>query len=459
LRSLEVVEEIPYACTREGVPFAWSSWSEYRDHLAARPLALNVAGFVPHSALRYYVMGERARGEVASAQDRAAMVGELEDAFASGAVGFATSRGPNHVDGYREPVPSRYADDEELQALVSACRGRIWQVNVEAKFSHDSAALTAEVERYAAWSRAAGARLTWSPFHAEPGESVWREVLAHNRELNDSGVSVAPQVTAVPITLLLRFDEPSFLTSVTGWEEVLAGFFDLEPRERMLRLAEPAVRAAMKRGGGDPRQPLTPDFELWCFARTPSRPALAGVSVAEAARRDGRHPVDLFCDQVIADQLASLLDVPVVNRSREGATRLVEDDGTLLALGDSGAHVMSVTNYRYPSFVLSELVRERGELTLELAINRLTQVPAQWHGLPERGVLREGGVADLCVIDPSRLGVDPVSVRHDLPGGSPRLYQGGRGYCCVMVAGQPVVEEDRPTGATPGRMLCAEPFS
>ena len=127
LRSLEVVEEIPYASTREGVPFAWSTWAEYRDHLAARPLALNVAGFVPHSALRYFVMGERARGEVASPEERDAMVAELTNAFAAGAVGFATSRGPNHVDGYREPVPSRYADEEELQALVSACRGRVWQ--------------------------------------------------------------------------------------------------------------------------------------------------------------------------------------------------------------------------------------------------------------------------------------------------------------------------------------------
>jgi len=169
--------------------------------------------------------------------------------------------------------------------------------------------------------------------------------------------------------------------------------------------------------------------------------------------------VDFFCGQVIADELATLLDVPVVNRSREGATRLVEDEGTLLALGDSGAHVMSVTNYRYPSFVLSELVRERGDLPLELAVNRLTQVPAQWHGLGERGVLREGAVADLCVLDPARLGVEPVSVRHDLPGGSPRLYQAGRGYRCVMVAGEPVVEEDRPTGATPGRMLRSEPVS
>jgi len=456
LRSLEVVEEIPYASTREGVPFAWSTWAEYRDHLAARPLALNVAGFVPHSALRYFVMGERARGEVASREERDAMVAELTNAFAAGAVGFATSRGPNHVDGYREPVPSRYADEEELQALVSACRGRVWQINVETKFSHDSAALTAEVERYAAWSRAAGARLTWSPFHAEPGESVWRDVLDHNRRLNESGVAVAPQVTAVPITLLLRFDEPSFFTSVTGWEEALQGFFDLDPPARMRRLADPSVRAAMKRADGDPRNPLTPDFELWSFAYAPSRPTLSGACLAEVAQREGLHPVDALCDQVIADELATLLDVPVVNRSREGATRLVEDPRTLLALGDSGAHVMSVTNYRYPSFVLGELVRERAELSLELAINRLTQVPAQWHGLAGRGVLREGAVADLCVIDPARLGVEPVSVRHDLPGGSPRLYQAGRGYRCVMVAGQPVVEDDRPTDARPGQVLRAE---
>ena len=43
LRSLEVVEEIPYASTRAGVPFGWHTWAEYFDHIGEQPLALNAA--------------------------------------------------------------------------------------------------------------------------------------------------------------------------------------------------------------------------------------------------------------------------------------------------------------------------------------------------------------------------------------------------------------------------------
>jgi len=457
LRSLEVVEEIPYTSTRVGVPFGWSHWSEFRDHLAAQPLGVNVAGFVPHSALRYHAMGERARGERATPADRDAMLSELCAAIDAGAVGLATSRGPNHVDGYHEPVPSRYADEDELRALVGACRGRIWQINVETKFSHDARALTSEVERYAAWSREARATLTWTPFHAEPGETVWEEVLAHNRRLNDGEQTVAPQVTAVPITLLLRFDERSFLTAINGWQKPLKGFFDLDSAGRLARLRDPAVRDALRRGlgSGDPKHPLTPDFELWSFAVCPSRPALSGLSVSEAAVGDGVDPIDLLCDQVIADELATLLDVPVANRSRDGAVRFLEEGGTLLGLGDSGAHVMSVTNYRYPTYLLAELVQRRGVLPVELAVNRMTQMPARLHGLTGRGVLAPGAAADICVIDRERLALAPVEVRHDLPGNSPRLFQAATGYRRVLVNGQVTIDEDRPTQAAPGVMLRA----
>ena len=454
LRALEVVEEIPYQSTRAGVPFGWRSWREYRDHLAGQPLGVNAAGFVPHSALRYFAMGERARTEVANADDRAAMVAELRDALAAGAVGLATSRGPNHVDGFHQPVPSRLADFAELEELVGACRGKLWQINVETKFSHDARALIEEIETYARWTREASARLTWTPFYAEPGETVWQEVLAHNERLNAEGVEVAPQITAVPITLLLRFDERSFLTGVTGWQEVLKGFFRESPEGRKARLMDPEVRAVMKRGGGDPKNPLTPDFDLWTFTVAPSRPELAGRSLAAAAREEGVHPVDLLCDQVVNDDLATGVEVPVLNRSREGAVRLLEDPRTLLGLGDSGAHVMSVTNYRYPTFLLAELVKA-GELSLELAINRMTQVPARMHGLGDRGVLQPGAAADLCIIDPDRLALGAPEVRHDLPGGAPRLLQPGFGYRAVFVNGTRVIDRDEPTGAAPGRVLKA----
>ena len=135
LRSLEAVEEIPYASASLGVGFEWTTWGEFMQHLTGRELGVNAAGMVPHSALRYFVMGERAGSQPASEDERDAMAGELRRAIADGALGFATSRGPNHTDGNGDPVPSRAADDDEPRALVQECRGRVWQINVATKFA------------------------------------------------------------------------------------------------------------------------------------------------------------------------------------------------------------------------------------------------------------------------------------------------------------------------------------
>lgn len=453
LRSLERVEEIPYESTREGVDFGWSGWAEYLGHLSRRPLGVNVAGFVPHSALRCFAMGDRARGGIAGADDRARMLAELRSALAAGAIGLATSRGPNHVDGFGEPVPSRFADEAELRALVSACAGRVWQINVESKFGGDAGALTREVERYAGWSREAGASLTWSPLHAERGNGVWREVLEHNRALNAAGGAVLPQIAALPIDVLVRFDEPSFLAHVGGWERALDGFFRLAPEARLVRLVSGELRAALR--SADPAARFAPRFSEWTLAFAPSQPEQVGSSVADCAAREGRHPVDWLCDQVIADRLATLIQVGVANRDPEGVSGLLDDPHTLLALGDAGAHVMSVTNYRYPTFLLAERVLRRKDLELERAVWRMTSQPARFHGLRDRGELRVGGAADVNAIDPQRLALEPVRVARDLPAGAPRLWQGARGYRAVVVNGELLIEDDRPTGAAAGQVLRA----
>ena len=373
-----------------------------------------------------------------------------------GAVGLASSRGPNHVDSFGDPVPSRFADAAEYEALVAACRGRLWQVNAETKFSGDATALNAELSRYADWSQRGGTNLTWTPFYAEPGDRVWKDVLAHNHALNDStGLRVAPQITAVPITLLLRFDERSVFAAIEGWREVMKGFFSEDATGKRARLEDAEVRRVMKQGGGDPKAPLFPDFDYWNFMVTPSRPELSGLTLNAAAARDGIHPVDLLCDQVIADDFTTLIDVPIFNKSREGVVRFLEDDITLLGLGDSGAHVMSVTNYRYPTFLLEELVLRDRSVPIELAVNRMTDVPAKLHGLGDRGRIEEGLAADLCVIDPGRVKLETVEVVHDLPGGAPRLLQPGSGFRAVYVNGVRTIADDRPTGERPGVAVAA----
>jgi N-acyl-D-aspartate/D-glutamate deacylase len=383
------------------------------------------------------------------------MVAALRDALDAGAIGFATSLGPNHVDSFGDPMPSRNADTEELEALVAACSGRLWQINVKTKFSRDAAALIEEIDTYADWTRKSEARMTWTPFYAEPGETVWQDVLAHNKHLNDSGLRVAPQITAVPITLLLRFDDRSVFSAITGWEEILKGFYGCSDEDKKARLREEAVRSVLKQGGGDHRNPLTPNFDLWTFTLTPSRPDLSGRTLNQAAEREGVHVIDLLCDQIIRDDLATLIEVPVLNRSKEGVIRLLEDEGTLLGLGDSGAHVMTVTNYRYPTFLLAELVQRERSVPIEIAINRMTQVPAELHGLHDRGVLRPGMAADLCVIEPGAVELGPVRVEHDLPGGAPRLVQSGQGFRAVYVNGVPTIDHDALTGNRPGVVLNA----
>jgi N-acyl-D-aspartate/D-glutamate deacylase len=435
LRMLEAVEEIPADAARLGVDFTWGSWADYRRTVRA---TVNVYGFVPHSALRYAVMGDRARGGPAGDDDVAAMREALADALAAGAIGLATSRGPNHVDGYGEPVPSRHATDDELRALVDVCRGRSWQINLASKTSADPSDLIAEVERYAGWTRDAGARLTWTPFHADAGSDRWRAILDHTHDLNARGVAVKPQVSVQPIAIAITFDRPSLLTRVQGWGPALADFDALDPDGRRHRLADETVREQMRAAsptGTAPAGPLAPRYGDWVVVWSPSAPSSVGRTVQQLADERRAHPVDVLLDLVLADGLATVVQVPVVNRDRDAVRALVADPDTVIGLGDSGAHVLSISNFSYPTELLARFVRDDGALTLEQAVHRLTRQPAEFYGLGDRGVLAAGRPADVVVVDLDRLALGPVELRTDLPGAAPRLWQGATGYVARIVDG------------------------
>ncbi len=426
LRSLEAVEEIPYASASLGVGFEWTTWGEFMQHLTGRELGVNAAGMVPHSALRYYVMGDRARSERATDDERDAMAGELRRAIDDGALGFATSRGPNHIDGNGDPVPSRAADDDELRALVQECRGRVWQINVATKFAGDARELNAEVDRYAAWSDDAGARLTWSPLFAEPGSTFWHDVLDHNRVLNARN-PVAPQVNPQAVTVTLRFDRPSVATLIPGWEATMHRYYAAPHEDRVAQLASPEFRAALRAAPEDPSVMFAPDYGAWIISTSPSRTDLLGMSVRAAADRTGHDSIDLLCDLIASDDLRTELQIPAVNRDRAGAAAMCADDHALIAFGDAGAHVTSVTSYTYPTDLLARVVRDEARMTLEAAVQRITRRPARYFGLGGHGELTPGFAADVCVVDLDALSMAPLRVSHDLPGGAPRLYRAAAG--------------------------------
>ena len=452
LRSLEFVEEIPFVTTSAAVPFGWQTWGEYADALDALPLGVNVTGYVPHSALRYAVMGERARHDVATDVDRAALVSALEDALAAGAVGFSTSRGPNHVDGFGDPVPSRWADEAELAALVDACGDRLWQINVTAKFDTNADALTKEVDGWARLGTLGRTRMTWSPLFSQRGSDTWTKALEHNAKLRDEGAVVVPQVSTQMVTTAFSFaDAPPILFRITGWGGPLAGFDRLSRAERVARLSDGDVRRALRDAGGDGPGMLDPRFGRWTIAASPSRPELTDQTVASL----GPDPVGTLLELVIADDLETVIQIGLINDDPEGVVGLVTDEGTLIALGDAGAHVNSVTGFAYPTRVLTDMVRDGGHLTLEDGVHRLTERPARLFGITDRGTLVPGQAADVCVIDLGGLALERSEIRRDLPEGSSRLFQGARGYRAVFVNGTQVIDRDRlvERAAGPGRVL------
>jgi N-acyl-D-amino-acid deacylase len=448
LQSLERVEEIPYECSRLGVTFSWGSFRDYRRHLSNLGLGVNVACFVPHSALRFTVMGPRARTERATADDVAAMVTQLEAALSDGALGLATSRGPNHVDAFGDPVPSRLADDEELMALAHACAGAVWQVNIHTKFAGDAEVLLDEIGLYEGWTAGAGSKLIWTPLHAEPTTDAWRAIMRHNRAVNAAGTAVAPQVAPEPITAVYRFDEWSSFASIPVWREALEGFYELPAQERLDRFRSDDFRAQLMVDASEGL--FAARFDEWTIIHSPTRPDAVGTTVAEAAALRRQHPATFFCDLVSDDELATRVQVAILNRDRAGRTELVADPNTMVGLGDAGAHLSSITNFTYPTVMLADLVRDRGELSLEAAVARMTREPARFLSLRGRGTLEAGQTADIAVIDWDSLQLGPVQLRHDLPGDGERLFQSGRGYRAVLVGGVVTIEDDHLTGDVSG---------
>ncbi|MFT7473808.1 MAG: N-acyl-D-amino-acid deacylase [Verrucomicrobiales bacterium] len=454
LRCLEAVEEIPFASTTIGVPFGWSDFTSYLDALDNLDLGVNVAAMVPHSPLRHSVMGDRAWSQEATNDDVTQMSALLRQALASGAVGFASSRGPNHVDGDGRPVPSRLANDAELRALVAETTGKVWQINIKSKGDPTAAQSLAEVAEYAAWSDEFGVDLSWTPLLVLPGDTVaWRRLVDQAADLSSTGARVVPQVSPLPLVASIDLSGRSLAESVTGWETAMRQLNGLGQVDRIAVLADESFRQLLRDAREDPHAMLAPNYDRWRLVASTTRPELVGQSMRQVGVALGLPPTDALCDLAIADELATVVQVPLVNLDAAEVVAAVSADSTLIGLGDAGAHVASITNYTYPTFLLAEAAAGNGMLPIEQVVREMTSRPAELFGLTGRGVLTEGAAADVVVVDPHTVALGPSRRVNDLPGGHARLLQEAVGYRSVIVGGVEVVVDDQPVEVAAGRVL------
>mgnify|MGYP000188451151 CR=1 FL=1 len=126
----------------------------------------------------------------------------------------------------------------------------------------------------------------------------------------------------------------------------------------------------------------------------------------------------------------------------------------MIGLSDGGAHVDSLCDAGYCTYLLGTWVRDQGVMTLERAVQRITTEPAALFGITQRGRLAEGLAADFAIFDLDTIGSDKTGeMRHDLPGGGRRLVVQARGVEYTIVNGQVLFEQGRDTGVRSGQVL------
>ncbi len=455
VRLMEGIEDLPEVVLTEGVPWAWESFPEYLDFLAARSFDINVATQAPHAALRIFVMGERAsEREAATAEDRAEMARLAKAAVAAGAFGFATSRTLNHKSSDGVLVPTLRAAEAEL-AEIGRALGDLGRGVLQVVSDFDDPA--EELGRFRRVVEASGRPMSVTLLLRQNSDK-WRPVLDWVDACNADGLSVRAQVAGRPIGGLSGFEHTYHPFAATP---TFKGLKALAREARAAELRRPEVRARIlaeaEAAAGDGPSRWT---EMFILGTPPKYEPEPGSSIAEIAARRGETPFAIAYDAMLEQDGEGVLigvSANLVNGDLDTAGAVLRHPYTLYGLGDGGAHVGILCDASLPTFMLQYWARERqrgsGRIPLAEVIHGLTHANAQAIGLEERGLLRAGWRADINVIDFDRLTLGSPHVVRDLPAGGARIMQEAQGYTATIVDGVVAYRDGAPTGELRGRLI------
>jgi N-acyl-D-aspartate/D-glutamate deacylase len=474
IELMEGVEDIPGSALAEGIRWGWESFPEYMTAIDY-PHAIDFAAQVPHDALRVFVMGDRAiASEAATASEIAAMRALLRGAIEAGAVGFSTGRTDIHRSAKGAATPASEATSEELVGLAEGLAGLghgVIQAVSDYDMEQSVDRFDAEfdlLERMAAAS--GGHALSVSLNQRDLAPQQWKSVLERVEKANAAGkpmrVQVAPRGIGVILGLDLTFHP---FIGFPSYKRVA----HLPLAERVAAMKAPEFRARLlgeksepMAGDGSPIPPLADKllafldwiaFRVFRLGERPDYEPSQDASLGAEAQRRGVPAIEALYDAVIEEDGRQLLYFPIHNYT-EGN---LENVGTMLrhplalpALSDGGAHVGTICDANFPTYLLSYWARDRasGRIPLERAVQMLAHDTARYLGLTDRGLCAPGQKADLNVIDFERLRLDRPRVVQDLPAGGKRLLQDANGYRATLVSGVVIAENGRLTGARPGRL-------
>jgi N-acyl-D-aspartate/D-glutamate deacylase len=423
------IEEMPLKAFREGVVWDWESFPDYLARIR-RGLAVNVAPLVGHSLIRLWVMDEAAMERTATDEEVAAMQRLLRECLDAGAVGLSTSF--VDMDETLQPVPSRLSDARELDALCAVLSdyGRMLQIVPE---FYDPDLTIARLDQLADLSLKHGIPTTFSPLFVTPDsiEGVER-VMRRVDEQFARGARVWPQVQTRPIDISFSFSVPSLLFfRFPGWyrimrfgsaDEIKAAFSDPATRARLVAEVQPLdalwPRVVLRRARCEANQPLV------------------GKTLADIAALRGVTPVEAMIDLSLEEDLdAHFLAEGLGHNDDARVGALLAHPRIHIGASDGGAHILSFSTYGDTGHLFAHFVREVGALSLEAAVKKLTSDTAAIWGIPDRGLLKPGQVADIVIFDAAAIDRGPEVYVDDVPGNGWRYVRNSQGVEVAIVGG------------------------
>ena len=483
IKLMEGVEDIPGTALHEGIEWDWESFPEYMNAIEKKPHTIDFAVMVPHDPLRVYAMGARAMyDEPANAEEILRMQHLVREALEAGAIGFSTGRSDSHKTADGDWTPASEASKEELVGIAKAFQGLnfgVLQAVNDFDLMRPEDNFEAEFEIMEAYFAAGGGRPgSMSLMQRDYAPDDWLKIIKGSESMNarglDISLQVAPRAIGVFNGLNCTFHplmaHPSYLGIATKpLHERVQCMRD--PQFKQQLLSEQPVLLA---GEGSSVPPMV-DVMISQFPQLAEKLFkldLNGVvdyeqgydtSIAGMARRDDVSVWEKVYDLMLEDEGRALIYFPVFNYTEmnyDNVYTMLTHPKALPGLSDGGAHVGTICDASFPSYLLSYWTRDRAaknktSIALERAVQMLTADGADYLGLDDRGRVEVGKKADLNIINYPELKLGVPKMVQDLPAGGQRLLQPVTGYQAVIVSGEVVVADDVVLDARPGKLVRA----
>ena len=441
------VEDMEGRLLEATVPFAWEGVPDHMAYLR-QGLGPNVASLVGHSMIRLYVMGAASQERAATDAEIAAMGDLLREALRGGAYGISFTF--NHFDEFGHQLPCYYADRRErlarLQVIAAEGRG---VVEVAPNFFKRDLGIPT-VDEWGDLALESGAFVTLSPILVMPNlEGGWKTILDRVQAWRDKGAPLYAQTQVRPLDMTVDLTKGStVLSKSSAWR----GSFEASVEERLRLYRDPAARVALIAEGERLKNALLPLVVK--RVRSAANRAYEGRKVADIAAAEAKSFTEALLDIAVADDLETEFTLSgFLHADEANVAILLRHPAVHVGSGDAGAHISQFAGAGDTCYLFEKFVRERGDFTLEEAVQALTSKLAERWGFTDRGVLAAGKFADLVIFDPATIARGEEVWVDDVPGDQGRYIRRPLGIDRVIVNGQMLVADGVYSDAQPGRLL------